>query len=140
MILPTPADLQTSDFHTKFLPNFPILQLLVKSVSPDQVSLCLTNNLLQTEILLSEVTTASIWNCAPTPTSTTPFQFSASKFQQENHAVKLSKEVVLHVVEYYKDNFFKRPCILSKKQHFEKLACFSKKHCFVNCSEISEKF
>jgi hypothetical protein len=65
--------------------------------------------------------------------------FSASKFPRENHAVKIPKDAFSLVVDYYKDNVSKNLANFRKSLVSETLHAFQKTHCFVNCSEISEK-
>jgi hypothetical protein len=89
---------------------------------------------------LLEVSSASIRDGAPTPTSTALLQFSTSKFPRENHAVKVSKDAFSLVVDYYKDNVSKDRAYFRKSIVLEISHAFKKTHCFVNCSEISEKF
>jgi hypothetical protein len=86
-----------------------------------------------------KVSSASIWDSAPTTTSTLLLHFSASKFPRENHAVKIPKDAFSLVVDYYKDNVSKNLANFRKSLVSETLHAFQKTHCFVNCSEISEK-
>ena len=86
-----------------------------------------------------EVSSASISDSAPTTTSTLLLHFSASKFPRENHAVKIPKDAFSLVVDYYKDNVSKNLANFRKSLVSETLHAFQKTHCFVNCSEISEK-
>jgi hypothetical protein len=51
------------------------------------------------------VSSASIWDSAPTTTSTLQLHFSASKFPRENHAVKVPKDAFSRSVKVPKDAF-----------------------------------